>query len=56
MPAAPIELRHIDGLPLDYLSLHFHLMKNALLEEALRFNDFLLDRGVLNEFFPDLVG
>jgi hypothetical protein len=56
LPASLIELWHVDGLPSLDLTLHLHLMNDALLEEALGLNDVLLHALVLDELFPDLVG
>ena len=56
LPASLIELRHVDSLPSLDLTLHLHLMNDALLEEALGFNDILLNALVLDELLPDLVG
>ena len=56
LPASLIELWHVDGLPSLDLTLHLHLMNDALLEEALGLNDILLHALVLDELFPDLIG
>ena len=56
LPASLIELRHVDSLPSLDLTLHLHLMNDALLEEALGFNDILLNALVLDELLPDFVG
>ena len=56
LPASLVELWHVDGLPSLDLTLHLHLINDALLEEALGLNDVLLHALVLDELFPDLVG
>jgi hypothetical protein len=55
LPSTSIEAWHVDGLALDQLSLHVHLMKNLLLQEMLRLDCLLLNRGVLHEFLPYFV-
>ena len=56
LPARPAVLGHIDGLALDELALHVHLVQHSLLEVVLRLDHILLNRGVLQELLPDLLG
>jgi hypothetical protein len=56
LPAGLVKLWHVDSLPSLDLSLHHHLMNDALLEETLGLNDILLHCRVLDEFLPYLVG
>jgi len=56
LPASLVELRHVYSLPSLDLTLHLHLMNDALLEETLGLNDILLHALVLDELLPDLVG
>lgn len=55
-PASIAKLRHVNSFSFGEFPLALHLSENALLKEALRFNQLLLNGGVFDEFFPDFVG